>query len=110
MDDRNTNVRALRRLRKRKDHLEREIYDTETNIHMSRQTPGDGGDRNLEYVWTLENQDRQEEIDELDYVFAHIADAERSEHVDWSRRAYMLLAIVAIIISCLAMYGVVRAL
>ena len=102
----NNNVRDFRRLRRRKDNLEREIYDYDAIVRMSRNTPqpDDASARSAEYGYILENQARQEEVDEINYVLDYF---ERLAHT-WSTRSQLLLVAIVAIVAFLTAFAVMR--
>lgn len=99
-----SDIRSFRRLRRRKDHLEREIYDNDAVIRMSRNTPGDAAARGLEVGWIIENQERQEEIDEINYVLDFFDRRTGS----WTMRSHIVLLLLSAVVIALAIVAIVR--
>lgn len=99
-------MRDFRRLRRRKDQLEREIYDYDAIVRMSRNTPhtDDASARSAEYGYILENQARQEEVDEINYILDYF---ERLAHT-WSNRSQLLLVAVVALVAFVTAVAVMR--
>lgn len=99
-------MRDFRRLRRRKDQLEREVYDTGVIVRMSRDgmPANDASARSAEYGYLLENESRQEEIDEINYVLDYF---ERLAHT-WSNRSQLLLVVIVAFVSFVTAFAVMR--
>lgn len=102
----NNNVRDFRRLRRRKDQLEREIYDYDVIVRMSRGTHSgdDVSARSAEYGYLIENSVRQEEVDEINYVLDYF---ERLSHT-WSVRSQLLLVALVAVVAFITAFAVMR--
>lgn len=100
--------RTLPRLAARREELLFRVYGNNEQIRYMR-APGWQGEDREQAIGNLmmENALYQEEIEEIVFVTSLIADDGKTE---WSNRAYMLLLIVALLVSFLVLYGVMRSL
>lgn len=97
-------IKSFRWLRLRKDNLERQLYDSQAAIRMSRNSTGDASARNIEVGWIIENQERQGEIDEINYVL----DFFDRRTGRWTMRSHVVLLLLSATVIALALVAIAR--
>jgi hypothetical protein len=94
----------LRRLRRRLDALERDIYETDVLIRLLRN--GNQPDREEAIQnYHLENAERQEEVDEIRYVLDYMP---RRRSAGWPNELKFALIVLSTVVLLLAAFAVVR--
>ena len=104
----NGHNRDFRRLRRRLDSLERAVYETDSMIQYARRDNADPNREERIANYYTENAERQEEIDEINYVLDVLAP--RNARSAWPAELKIALIVFISIVFVLAMLATSRAL